>query len=422
MPADQDLFLKTGCRRRLVRFGVLCVMLVSAGYLQAADLTLAQAIDGAFARNPELAAVRQDLGIADGERQQAGLMPNPELSWEVEDTRRATRTTTVMLSQALELGGKRGARIDVAERGQDTARLELERRTHELRATVTQAFYAAARAQTAVELAEQSRRLAERGLHVADGRVRAGQVSPIEATRAQVQLAETELQLRKARTQLADSQRQLARVTGTPEHEGQRLGFADLAPPSAPAAARLLAVLEQVPAMRLAEAQIRQREASVGSERAQRIPNLTVSLGSQYSREERERINVVGLSVPLPLFDRNQGNVLAASRRADQARDLRNAVELDLRTQTRSALDQWNNAASEAASFTGVILPAAQQAVDTATRGFEVGKFGFIDVLDAQRTLIDARSRYLDALASATEAQVAIERIYGDFGRVATHP
>ncbi|RMN27497.1 Outer membrane efflux protein, partial [Pseudomonas cannabina] len=144
--------------------------------------------------------------------------------------------------------------------------------------------------------------------------------------------------------------------------------------------------------------------------------------GSQYSREERERVNVVGLSMPLPLFDRNQGNVLAASRRADQSRDLRNAVELKLRTQTQSALDQWSTAAQEVESFNAVILPAAQRAVDTATRGFEMGKFGFLEVLDAQRTLISARSQYLESLATATEARVAIERIHGDLNRFSFTP
>ncbi|BAP45805.1 outer membrane efflux protein [Pseudomonas sp. StFLB209] len=397
----------------MIRAGVLCALLLPASHLHAAPLTLAAAIDAAFARNPELAAVRQDIGIAEGERRQAGLLPNPELSWEAEDTRRDTRTTTVMLSQALELGGKRGARIDVAERGQDAARLELERRSLELRADVLLAFHAAARAHTAVELAGQSLQLAERGLRVADGRVRAGQVSPVEATRAQVQLAETELQLRKARTAQADSLRQLARVIGTQEGEFDSLHSADLAPGQAPTAAALFDRLEQAPALRLAEAQIQQREAMLGSARAQRVPNLTVSVGSQYSREDRERVNVVGMSMPLPLFDRNQGNVLAASRRADQARDLRNAVELDLRTRTRSALEQWSTASSEVESFSRIILPAAQQAVDTATRGFEMGKFGFIDVLDAQRTLIDARGRYLQALAAGSEARAAIERIYG---------
>ena len=119
-----------------------------------------------------------------------------------------------------------------------------------------------------------------------------------------------------------------------------------------------------------------------------------MSLGSQYSREERERVNVVGLSMPLPLFDRNQGNVLAAARRADQARDLRNAVQLRLHSDTRSAVSQWASAMQEVQAYDRTILPSAQQAVDTATRGFEMGKFAFLDVLDAQRTLIEARGLY----------------------------
>ena len=125
-------------------------------------------------------------------------------------------------------------------------------------------------------------------------------------------------------------------------------------------------------------------------------------------------MNVVGLSMPLPLFDRNQGNVLAAARRADQARDLRNAVALRLRSETRSAVDQWVTAMQEVAAYDRTILPAAQQAVDTATRGFEMGKFAFLDVLDAQRTLIEARGLYLEALATAADARARVERIYGD--------
>jgi len=111
--------------------------------------------------------------------------------------------------------------------------------------------------------------------------------------------------------------------------------------------------------------------------------------------------------------------VLAASRRADQARDLRNAVELRLRSDTRSALSQWAMAMAEVNAYDRTILPSARQAVDTATRGFERGKFAFLDVLDAQRTLIEARGQYLDALASASDARAQVERIYGqlDAGR-----
>ncbi|MDH0733748.1 TolC family protein [Pseudomonas sichuanensis] len=394
------------------KIALLCLLL--AGPASAQGLSLDQALAAAFAENPELAAAGREIGIAEGERRQAGLIPNPELSWEVEDTRRDTSTTTVTLSQPLELGGKRGARIDVAQAGQTVAQLELERQRNGLRADVIQAFHAALRAQTALELAQQSQTLTERGLRVVQGRVKAGQSSPVEATRAQVQLAQAEAAVRRARTERSVAWQSLARLTGSAQAGFDSLDGTTLSPGPAPQAEQLLGKVEQTAEWRLAAAQIERGEASLGSEKAKRIPDLTVSVGSQYSREDRERVNVVGLSMPLPLFDRNQGNVLAASRRADQARDLRNAVELRLRSDTRSALDQWATAMGEVQAYDRTILPAAQQAVDTATRGFEMGKFAFLDVLDAQRTLIEARGLYLEALASATDARAQVERIYGE--------
>ncbi|WP_085617610.1 MULTISPECIES: TolC family protein [unclassified Pseudomonas] len=394
---------------------LLCLLLAVAASAQASQsLSLPQALDAAFAQNPELAAAGREIGIADGERRQAGLIPNPELSWEVEDTRRDTSTTTVTLSQPLELGGKRGARIAVAGAGQAIAQLDLERQRNGLRADVVQAFHGALRAQTALELAQQSQALTERGLRVVQGRVTAGQSSPVEATRAQVQLAQAQAEVRRAQTQRSVAYQALARLTGSPLASFDQLQAANLSPGDAPSADALLGQVEQTAEWRLAAAQVERGEASLGSEKALRIPNLTVSLGSQYSREDRERVNVVGLSMPLPLFDRNQGNVLAAARRADQARDLRNAVELRLRSETRSAVSQWATAMQEVQAYDRTILPSAQQAVDTATRGFEMGKFAFLDVLDAQRTLIEARGLYLEALASATDARAQVERIYGD--------
>ncbi|MDR0278858.1 MAG: TolC family protein [Paucimonas sp.] len=376
----------------------------------------------ALEHNPDMAAARQEIGIAEGARRQAGLIPNPELSWEVEDTRRDTSTTTVTLSQPLELGGKRGARIEVARVGQDLAQMTLEQQVNNLRADVVQAFYSALRAQTGVELARQSLDLTERGLQVVEGRVRAGTSSPVEATRAQVQLAEARLQLSRAQSEKSNAYRQLAQITGSAVDTVDRLDAPSLSPGQPPADDLLLGRLDQTAELRQALARIDQNDAALGSEKAQRIPDLTVSLGSQYDRLERERVNVVGLSLPLPLFDRNQGNVLAAARRADQARDLRNATELRLRSETRTALNQWGTAMQEVASYDSTILPAARQAVDTATRGFERGKFGFIEVLDAQRTLIAAREQYLASLATASDARARVERVFGDLDALTATP
>ncbi len=381
---------------------------------QAAPLTLERALQSAFADNPDLAAAQWEIGVAEGDRQQAGLIPNPQVSWEAEDTRRRSRTTTLMLSQPLELGGKRGARIEVAERAQDAASIELERRRNELRADVIQAFYSSTTAQQRLSLTEQSLLLAERGLRVAQGRINAGKAAPVEAMRAQVQLSQVRLQLRRAERDQATAYQQLAQVTGAPQATFTRAEEPTSALPAIASSQILLDRLPDTAELRLARLQINQKEASLGLEKALRIPDLTVSIGSQYSETDRERVNLLGVSMPIPLFNRNQGNVLAAARRTDQARDLRNASELRLRSEVQSGLDQWATANTEVNAFNQVILPAAQSAVDSATRGFEMGKFNFLDVLDAQRTLFEARSQYLQAVADATDAWVRIERIYGD--------
>ncbi|MGC5703578.1 TolC family protein [Pseudomonas sp. NFXW11] len=383
---------------------------------EASQLSLDSALARAFANNPELAAARWEIEIAQGARQQAGLLPNPVLSVDAEDTRRDSRTTSVKLSQALELGGKRGARVELASRDQELANLELERRRTQLRADVLEAYYAAQLAQQRRQLAGRSLALAERGLSVAQGRVRGGKASPVEATRAQVQLAEVSLELKRGQLEQDNAYRQLARVIGSASAD-----FAAVQEPPAevllPASARLLSSLPQTTELRMAEQEIVQREAALGLQRSQRIPDLDLSIGSQYDAGARERVNLVGLSMPLPLFNRNQGNVLSAARRADQARDLRNATELRLRDETLQALEQWSTARNEVQSFDQTLLPAAQRAVESATRGFEMGKFGFLEVLDAQRTLIGARSQYLAALAQTSAARVRIERIYGDLER-----
>ncbi|WP_087693792.1 TolC family protein [Pseudomonas sp. PE-S1G-1] len=401
--------------RTFIGASVLLLMTVQGANAQ--TLTLESALQTAFANNPDMAAAQWEIDIAQGGRQQAGLIPNPVASWDAEDTRRNSRTTTVKLSQTLELGGKRGARIDVATRAQEAAALTLEQRRNGLRAEVIDGYYGALRAQERLDLAQRSLALAERGLVVANGRVTAGKTSPVEATRAQVQLSEIRLEFNRAQMGLTDAYRRLAASTGAASTDFQAVATQAQAAPALPSPTQLLGRLEQTAELRLAELQIVQGEAALGLEKAQRIPDLDVSIGSQYDASVRERVNVVGVSMPIPLFNRNQGNVLAASRRADQARDLRNAAELRLRTETRQALDLWQTANTEVRSFNQQILPAAQSAVDSATRGFEMGKFNFLDVLDAQRTLIAARTQYLAATAQATEAWVRIERIYGDLAR-----
>jgi len=398
--------------------GLLTALLIAPVTIIAAEsvgqsITIEEALAQALTENPELAVAQWNTGIAAGARTQAGLSPNPELSWSVEDTRSESRITSIQVSQPIELGGKRGARIDVSERDQDAVAIDLERRKNTLRAEVILAFYSALRTQEGLQLSNQSLELASRGLQVVEGRVKAGKASPIEISRAQVQLSEIQLERNRARLNRSNAYKQLALITGATapnfEHvEGDLERLPDL-----PTQAEMLARITDTADVRLASMQIQRAESSLELEKSQRIPDINVSVGSQYDEGLGDRVNLLGLSMPIPLFNRNQGNVLAAARGADQARDLRNATELRLRVEAQQAFEQWESARSEVDSIRSTLLPTAQQSVEGAVRGFEMGKFAFIDVLDAQRTLVSMRSQYLNTLDEAISAWVSLEKIYG---------
>ena len=418
------MYLKTmaghgvGLSKLCVFSGLLAALLIAPVTTVAAEsvgqsITIEEALAQALTENPELAVAQWNTGIAEGVRTQAGLIPNPELSWSVEDTRSESRITSIQVTQSIELGGKRGARIDVSERDQDAVAIDLERKTNTLRAEVIQAFYSALRAQEGLQLSTQSLELASRGLQVVEGRVKAGKASPIEISRAQVQLSEIQLELNRARLNRSNAYQQLALITGatTPSFEHVEGDLERL--PYLPSQAEMLARIADTADVRLSSMQIQRAESSLTLEKSQRIPDLNVSVGSQYDEGLGERVNLLGLSMPIPLFNRNQGNVLAAARGADQARDLRHATELRLRAEAQQAFEQWESARSEVDSISSTLLPTAQQAVEGAVRGFEMGKFAFIDVLDAQRTLVSMRSQYLKSLDEAISAWVSLEKIYG---------
>ncbi|OEZ96300.1 cobalt-zinc-cadmium resistance protein CzcC precursor [Duganella sp. HH101] len=148
-------------------------------------------------------------------------------------------------------------------------------------------------------------------------------------------------------------------------------------------------------------------------ELSQRTPDVSFHVGGKRSEELGRTQAVFGLSLPLPLFDRNQGGVLEAARRVDKARDELAAATLRLESDLAQAGADFELARQQAQALRVDILPGAQSAYDAASTGFDYGKFGFLDVLDAQRTLLQAQTLYLNALADAHRALAAIDRLLG---------
>lgn len=380
----------------------------------AAPLTLESAQKMAFDANPELAAAQRELEAIAATVIQAQTRPNPELAALVEDTRSATRTTTLQLNQPVELGGKRAARIDAAERGRDAARAELNAKRAEIRAAVTAAFFDTLVAQERLRLAQAGVELAQRATDAARRRVLAGKVSPIEETKARVTESGVRMELKLATSELATARKRLASIWGEPAPRFERVEGDPEALPPLPARADLERRMDASPNLRRARIEVTRLLALAEVERSRRIPDLTVSLGTKRNNELGLDQAVFGVSIPIPLFDRNQGNLLEALRRADKARDELSATELRLSNELTQAFERLSVARSELESLKRDILPGAQSAYDAVLKGFELGKFSFLEVLDAQRTLFQAKSQGLRALVDVHRAAAEIERILGE--------
>ncbi|SOY69416.1 Cation efflux system protein, heavy metal resistance [Cupriavidus taiwanensis] len=373
------------------------------------DAALALAEAGSFT----LSAAGKELDATEGDLIQSRVLPNPELAVSMEDTRKASRSTTGQVNLPLELGGKRAARIGLAERGRELAQAELGSTRAELRAAVIARFFGVLVAQERVRLAEGSLGIAGQAADAAGRRVAAGKVAPLEATRARVEQANAELELAEATGALQTARQALAALWGdSVPRFAQAQGDLD-ALPSRPAPAALQAALEDSPLLEASRLAAERSRAEVAVQRSRQYPDVTVSVGAKRDNEANRNMAVLGVAIPLPLFDRNQGNLYAALRRADRAQDAHAATRVRLQGELQQALTQLSVSRAAAQTLQASVLPAAEQAYAAASRGFEAGKFNFLDVLDAQRTLFQARIRYLDVLARTYDAAASIDRILG---------
>lgn len=380
----------------------------------AAPLTLKAALELALGANAELSVAGRELEALEATISQAQARPNPEIATSVEDTRRATRITTLQLNQPIELGGKRAARIDAAERNRDAASAELDARRAEIRAAVMAAFFDVLVAQERLRLAQGSVELAQRATGAASRRVTAGKVSPVEETRARVAEAGVRVELTLAGSELATARKRLAGTWGNSAPRFERAEGDLEALPPLPALADLNGRLAASPKLLHAGIEVDRRQALAEIERSQSVPDMTVSLGARRNEELGLNQAILGVSIPIPIFDRNQGNLREALRRTDKARDELSATRIRLSNELAQAHERLNAAHQEVELLQRDILPGAQSAYDAATRGFELGKFSFLEVLDAQRTSFQAQSQYLRALAEAHRSAAEIERILGE--------
>ena len=375
--------------------------------------TLAAAWAKALEANPGLQAAKSGFAASEGAVQQSKALPNPELAFTQEDTRAQTRSSTVQINQLVELGGKREARMEMAKSEKATAHAAVFETQSELRYQLVTYFNELLLAQKKVQFASQTHALATQAADAANKRVQAGKVPPLEASRAQVAQANAALELQQAQSNIVVAQQNLASLWGGMAAEvGEASGdFTAIA--ESPTAEELDLLLQNAPAMLLARGALEQSRAASDLEKAKRVQDPTVSLGVKRANEVGRNQIILGVSIPLPLFDRNAGNQLQALRKMDQAESKLEQQRLQLQTQVFTARQQLFSSQQQSALLKSQVVPTAQSAYDVAVRGFSLGKFNFLDVLDAQRTLVESQRQLLDQLMTSHRARAEMDRLLG---------
>jgi len=383
-------------------------------------LSLADALALASAQSPHLAAASWEVRAREGRALQAGLRPNPEIAAELEEFAGTgslsgfdATESTLIVAQRIETARKRPRRRKAAEIHADVAAWEREAIRLSVVTSVARAFYEVLAAQERIALMEELVAVARSSLDATARLVSAGASPPVERVRAEIEVSTLEVDLATTRRALGAARADLAASwDGTSTSFGRVVGsLGDTSvPPSLDSARSWLA---GNPELLLWEHEIARREAVVELESARRIPDVTFGAGIKYLAGVDDAGLVAGVSLPLPVFGRNQGNLAAARSDLHRARHERRATEVRLAAELERAHQELAARHEEARELRASILPRAREAYEGVRRGYTQGRFRSVDILDAQRRLFELRLREVDALRAYHAAEADLQELTG---------
>ncbi|OGV71490.1 MAG: hypothetical protein A3K19_31255 [Lentisphaerae bacterium RIFOXYB12_FULL_65_16] len=389
--------------------------------LPGAEAITWQAVVTAVERhNPELAALGVQPDIEAGNLRQAAARPNPELEGELSEfagteERRDLNVaeTTVTLSQTLELGGRRAARVTAAQRVLDEANAAVTARRQELLGEARQRYVDLLLKQELVALDREAAGIATQALATEERRLELKAATTVDVSRAKTAAATIRANLARAEIEVAAARVRLAAMWGDDKPRFAAAAGTLQQSPTLPALDTLLARVPQTPALVCARLAVDRTEAERAVEQTKRRPDVSVYGGFTHFSETHDGALVAGVSMPLPLFDRNQGAIAAAAARRRQAEAEVLTVDAVARSAVAAAYHEHAAAWAAAELLARDALPAAKAAYDAVSEGYEKGKYGWLDVTEAREAWLDARRQHLEHLGAAHQALAEIEGIVG---------
>ncbi len=383
-------------------------------------LTLDKAVVIALANNPELVSYNLEIKALESVALQQGLSPNPELGVETENifgsnnfTGFNSSETTLLLSQDILLAGKLNKQRRVAVLESDIAGWEYERKRLDLITNVRLVFIQAITLQRDINLTKELLKISNEFLSNINKRIEAGKVSPAEASRAKVIVSSLEISLTNYELSYRSVKRQLRALLGTDKYifkeVSGKLKIIDVLPDFE----LLQEKLFQSPELAKYDKVFERQEAIIELEASKSVPDLNIAVGWRWLNETSDNAFVLGASIPLPIYNRNQGSLQEAKIRFDQKKS-------ELLSDKNNLMSDYNTTYNNLISLSEALkklnkesIPDAQNAFEIIRDGNLVGRFTILDVLDSQRTLFELQSEYLRTLQNYNIQLARLERLIG---------
>lgn len=384
-------------------------------------LRLPDAIALALERSPALAAFPATRRAADARRQHAEQRPPASLSFEVEDALGSgdyqgvdQAQFTLALSQAFELGGRRAARSQVAESGRARVEGDYEFARAEVAAAVAAQFIHVVGDQQELAWSREAVRLAEETLATVRQRVQAAAASPLDEKRARIALARARIVEEHNEHELETARRQLATLWGAAEADFSEAAADLFARPAVPDYDDLIARIGRSPELRRWAGEKTVREAEIRLAESRRRPDIMAGLGvRQYAATDDVGV-VAQISMPLGTRSRSAAGVAEAQAWRDTADAGERETELRLRTALFGIAQELRHARTELDALESEILPDAEAALQLAQEGFSRARYSQLELLEAQRTVLELRLERIEAAVAFHQFIVQLEKILGE--------
>ena len=395
-----------------------------------AGLTVDEAVAYALEHNGELLAARKEIDAASALVKQAALRANPKVDASLSKTITGTdNNVTVNGMLPLELGGRRSARIRVAERELEMRRQDVANRERILAAEVRGKFGEALAAILKLGFDEDLIATSQRSYNLVAARVTEGGTAPLEQNMVLVELNRLRSTRETAEGKAQIEMLELRNLIGMTPDEPLRLrgDFSDVIAPLPPLTNATDLALSERPDLKLAKAAESFAEARI--EQARTEGRLDASLTAGYQRMDSSyplngisdagqlspirstfHYFTVGVSLDLPVRNKNQGAIEAAVAEAEGAKRRREFLELTVRREVASAYALYNSTSRAAEIFRVGVKDQANANLDVVRQTYELGSKTLIDYLGEQRRFIELQNGYIDALLATYKARVGIER------------